>query len=440
MVCATHVGGMGYDPLFERELSMTLRFNPFQPNKMVVPGMFTGRTDELTTIEQCLFQAKNGNPQHFLIEGERGIGKSSLLFLVSAMASGRIAPLHTGGMNFLTLSVDMGGVSTQLDIVRAIGRQMKSMLNEREQLRVRASQVWDFLTRWEVLGVRYHVANAPDPDDARDELVTTVASFVEAAGRDLDGVFILIDEADAPPESANLGEFVKLFTERLTRKDCNTVLLGLAGLPATIAKMRASHESSPRIFEVLHLDPLEPEERRQVIQKGLDMAKAKNGSETEITDEAMTLLCELSEGYPHFIQQFAYSAFANDTDNHIDVSDVLDGAFKENGAIMQLGSKYFNEMYYGKIGSEDYRKVLNAMAKYSDQWVSRKTLLEEAGVKASTVNNALNTLKGKKIIVSDEARQGFYKLPTKSFAAWINAIRSMEEKADGDTGTLFGGV
>ena len=48
--------------------------------------MFTGRLVELHTIEQSLFQAKNGNPQHFLIEGERGIGKSSLLLLAEILA------------------------------------------------------------------------------------------------------------------------------------------------------------------------------------------------------------------------------------------------------------------------------------------------------------------------------------------------------------------
>lgn len=416
---------------------MALRFNPFQPNTMVAPGMFVGRLDEIDTIEQCLFQTKNGNPQHFLVEGERGIGKSSLLLVVSGYATGVLSTYQAGTLNFLTLSIDMGGCDTQLDIVRAIARQLRSAMSEREALRQRAGQVWDFLSKWEILGVRYHGEGAPDPEDARDALVENIAKVVEGSGDELDGIFVIIDEADAPSEHADLGEFVKLFTERLTRRGCNRVLLGLAGLPSVISKLRASHESSPRIFEILHLDPLEEKERRRVVEAGLRVAKEKNGQETAITDDAMKLLCELSEGYPHFIQQFAYSAFATDSDDHIDVDDVLDGAFKENGAINQLGKKYFNEMYFEKINSEEYRKVLNAMAKYGDQWVSRKVLLDEAGVKATTLNNALNSLKTKKIIVSDENRQGFYKLPTKSFAAWINAVRSVEEKSDGDAPTLF---
>jgi hypothetical protein len=415
---------------------MVLKFNPFQPNKMVVPGMFTGRIEEVDTIEQCLFQAKNGNPQHFLIEGERGIGKSSLLFLVEGFASGKVVSELNGKLNFLTLSVDMGGVETQLDIVRTIARELKSSLSEREALKEKALQVWDFVSKFEVMGVKYHGGSGkPVSDDARDELVNNIAKL--ASSEDLDGIFIIIDEADAPPESADLGEFIKLFTERLTRKNCNNVLLGLSGLPSTISKIRASHESAPRVLEILRLEPLEPDERKQVIEKGLSLAATKNGSSTAITNEAMTYLCELSEGYPHFIQQFAYCAFAEDTYNYIDMTDVLGGAHKENGAIAQLGHKYFNEMYFGRISSSEYRKVLNTMAEYSDQWVPRKTLVRESGVKETTLNNALNALKAKNVILADEARAGYYRLPTKSFAAWINAIKSVETRADTDVGNLF---
>jgi hypothetical protein len=38
--------------------------------------------------EQSLFQTKHGNPNHFIIEGERGIGKSSL-FLKACISSNR---------------------------------------------------------------------------------------------------------------------------------------------------------------------------------------------------------------------------------------------------------------------------------------------------------------------------------------------------------------
>jgi hypothetical protein len=144
----------------------------------------------------------------------------------------------------------------------------------------------------------------------------------------------------------------------------------------------------------------------------------------------LEFLAELSEGYPHFVQQFAYSAFEHDTDNLIDDDDVADSAFKLGGALSQLGDKFFNEMYHARISSEDYRRVLDAMAEYGDQWVARKTIITESGVSEANVGNALITLKEKEVIIQDETRRGFYRLPTNSFAAWINANKAARAKSD----------
>jgi hypothetical protein len=46
-----------------------MKFNPFVPNGIAFPGMFIGRSDEISLIEQALFQTKNGNPQHLFADG-----------------------------------------------------------------------------------------------------------------------------------------------------------------------------------------------------------------------------------------------------------------------------------------------------------------------------------------------------------------------------------
>jgi hypothetical protein len=48
-------------------------------------------------------------------------------------------------------------------------------------------------------------------------------------------------------------------------------------------------------------------------------------------------------------------------------------------------------------------------------------------------------LKAKQIILQDETRRGFYRLPTNSFAAWINAIRSARAKSDASASDGFSG-
>ncbi len=198
-------------------------------------------------------------------------------------------------------------------------------------------------------------------------------------------------------------------------------------MPDLIPRLRESHESSLRLFQILSLGVLTPDERSQVINKGLGVAKEKSEIDISITPEAMTMISTLSEGYPHFIQQFAYDSFEEDKDNSIGEQDVLSGAFKENGALQQLGHKYFHKQYFDQIASPDYRRVLHCLAESLDGWVSRKEMLKSTGLIPHTLDNALRALKDRNIIFLSEDQKGLYRLPNKSFAVWIKAMTKLDD-------------
>ena len=64
-----------------------MKINPFNPNSPSGPGMFAGRLKEMQTIEQILFQTKANKGHGFLLLGQRGIGKTSLLNLMKYQAA-----------------------------------------------------------------------------------------------------------------------------------------------------------------------------------------------------------------------------------------------------------------------------------------------------------------------------------------------------------------
>lgn len=405
-----------------------MKYNPYKPNGIVSPGMFSGRLEEIETAERALYQTMNRNPQHFIFEGERGIGKSSLAFYVEIVAQGEIEYAEGKKFNFVTVVLDLAGVSSKLGIIRQIGRALKSKISENPDTIDYAKRAWSFLKDWEILGVKYNEKSQNyDDDQALDELIDSFVNFERDMGDQIDGIFLFIDEADSPPVEAGLGEVLKTFTERLTRRRCDRVLVGLAGLPILIQKLRDSHPSSPRVFQIVNLSTLYPGERLTVIDSGLLAANKQNEVQVSISPDAAELISDLSEGYPHFLQQFSYFSFDVCKGAVIELSDVQNGAYMENGALSQLGDKYFSEMYHAKIWSEEYRKVLKFMASFGDSWVSRKQIVSGCDVSDSNINNALGALKGREIIIADVSRRGFYRLPTKSFSAWINAL----DKKDG---------
>jgi hypothetical protein len=279
------------------------------------------------------------------------------------------------------------------------------------------------------MGVKYSGEHTtPKPTELLEELTFALDQTLRRFDSEIDGILVLIDEADKPGPGANLGEFVKVFTERLTKRGCNRVCLGLAGLSTLLQHLRQSHESSLRIFQIFTLGPLSRPERAEVIDKGLAEANTRNGYEVTISEEAKAMISEFSEGYPHFLQQFAYCAFEVDTDNEIDADDVNLGAIQENrGAIEQLGLKYFHDLYFDQIGSDEYRGVLQEMSKQFDDWVTKASIRKATGLKESTINNAISALKKKHIIIPKPGVAGVYRLPTKSFAVWIRAFSRAHE-------------
>lgn len=419
------------------------RYNPFRPGSIVTPGMFCGRYTELELMEQALFQTKNGNPQHFLIHGERGIGKSSLLFCIEAVARGGVPPLEEGiQFNFLVVNVQLEPSTTYFDIIRKIGLELQRVAAKHKPTTEKAKAVWNFIKRWEVAGVKYKLEKeAPKPGELLDELTLGVEETLTDLGSDFDGILILIDEADKAPRSANLGQFVKVFTERLSRRGCNRVCLGLAGISTLLDSMKQSHESSLRIFQIMRLEPLLPKERIEVVKRGLGDANKKNSTPTTLTDSAGILISHFSEGYPHFIQQFAYSAFDVDKDNNIGLDDVVKGAYDpERGALQQLGEKYFQDLYLDQIQSDEYRRVLRSIAGCEEEWASKEYVRQHSKVKETTLNNALSALTKRNIVIAKKGAKGYYKLPTHSFGAWIKTytadVEGLEQKAEAEAAQL----
>src|SRR5689334_20128585 len=113
---------------------MANKFNPFRPGSVISPGMFVGRAEEMEAVERALLQTRDGNPQHFIIEGERGIGKSSLCLLLDYIAKGDIEYDKGKRLSFIVVNVDLHEGMNYDDIVDAIFSELKRVIARRQPL------------------------------------------------------------------------------------------------------------------------------------------------------------------------------------------------------------------------------------------------------------------------------------------------------------------
>jgi Cdc6-like AAA superfamily ATPase len=267
------------------------KFNPYRPDKVATPGIFAGRYSEIQFIDGCLRQTKFGNPKHFLITGERGIGKSSLVLLEQAVASGQIPALTGNQYNFLVINIALRREDTFLSIIDRIARELRKQIAKENTLSKMVLKSIDFLSRIEAAGVKFNRENLAGSEEEslaslQDDFETTILKM----GDSKDGILLLIDEADRPDSTANLGLFSKLLTEEMAMRGCDKICIGLAGLPALVSRLRDSHESSLRLFHVLNLKPLEPDERKQVLDAGIREANKKNPDPVSIHEHAYDMI------------------------------------------------------------------------------------------------------------------------------------------------------
>ncbi len=404
-----------------------MKVNPFQPNRPVHPGMFVGRLREVGRIEDHLLQTKAGNPGAFMVTGERGIGKSSLLLYARVFATG----VGAEDLNFLVIHTDLDKTTTQLGLVRKIEMGLRRAVESSDPAAGFMRRAWEFLQRLEAGGFGLKSEGRLDPETLIEESAYSLASSINSLtsaervvadwgfGRVYDGVLLLIDEADNAAPGVALGSFLKLLIERVQRSACDRLCVGLAGLPRLTDVLVKSHESSLRLFEELPLDRLSPEDIGNVIDAGLREANSKNPSRTEMDGRARSALVYLSEGFPHFIQQFAFCAFAKDDDGIISIDDVFDSAFGSGGAFDLIGQRYYREAFYKKIREESYRQVLRIMATEKGEWVTKEAIRRKFKGKASTLSNAIHALVNGGMIVRKSGTVGTYRLVHRGFATWI---------------------
>lgn len=402
------------------------KINPFKPNSPVPTGMFAGRISEIEALQQGLHQTKNDHSANFLITGERGIGKSSLMSLISPMASGVVTDLDDHQFNFVVVNCIISKNTTLATLIKLIERNLKRELGKVEKVRTFLDSTWGFVQRIKILdsGIEQSGPNEEIDliiDDFSHSLSETCKRVTNPeSGEDAkDGIVFFIDEADSACPELHIGYFFKIVTELLQKYGCNNVMFIVAGLPNVIEKLSLSHESSIRIFTQLNVKELKPEDRKYVIDKGIGEGNKINGDVTTITESAKNQISTLSEGYPHFIQQFAYSAYEYNTDGEITVDDVSQGAFNAGGALDAIGSRYYQSAYHEQIKSDEYREVLTIMAENLNSWIKKSEIRDKFSGEDQTLTDALKALTSRKIILKNPSKMGEYRLQQKGFALWI---------------------
>lgn len=327
--------------------------SPFYPGHPVPAESFIGRSVQVDRLlRRGAAQVAAGKPVTAFVEGEYGIGKSSLVAYAQRIAD-KDYGLHP-------IYVTLGGAKTLEDL---IARLIESTLSSGAFESTRLDALRDWLGKYvgdqQLFGFRINFerlkADAPAFASPRGLLDFLAQGLERLSPSGVRGVFLVLDEINGIVADPGFAAFVKSVTDENSFRPAPVpLMLVLCGTDDKRREMIARHQSVDRVFEVVPVGPMDGHEVEQFYRETFARVSM------HVEGSAMPLLYTFSAGLPKFMQMLGDSAFWIDRDGIVDVDDVISAV---NATAEDVGRKFVDRQVYDALKSEKYQSILHEIGK-----------------------------------------------------------------------------
>ena len=369
--------------------------SPFYPGQPVPIDLFVGRTAQIERIMQRgAGQVAAGKPVSVFIQGEYGIGKSSIAGYLQALAE-KVCNLHS-------IYAPLGGAET---IEELASKVVEATLRSGAFVPQRAERLKNWLAKYigeqSLFGFTLHAealqSDAPSIATGMLPFLSEVYSRLRDTG--IKGLFLIFDEINGITRNPRFSHFVKglVDTTAISRQPL-PLLLGLCGVEERRREMIAHHQPVDRIFDVVDIDPLTPDEMREFFRRAFSSVNM------QVRDDALETMVHYSAGFPKIMHLVGDAAYWRDADGVIDSNDALAGVIM---AADEVGKKYVDQQVYRALRSADYHSIFKKIAQLSPtQMAFHKRQVEQGLTETEKrkFDNFLQKMKTLKVLRSGEVR------------------------------------
>jgi Cdc6-like AAA superfamily ATPase len=279
------------------------------------PNRFVGRVD---LINDCI-KALNATLGVIAIYGKRGVGKSSLVRQLQAMALGDYTVARNAGVfhnvpesprRYVTVyyacdslikeGTDLlqrlcNDTNEEDGLLRLVPNEGKELVEFQRSKEVNAGADLK-VVNWGAKGIESSKYVRTVPGD----IVQTFRNYVSAVvshqvknRMKRDGLLILLDEFDVIQDKSHIGSLMK----SLSTPD---VKFAVCGIGRDLADLVTDHASVERLIEegALHVTPMPFGESEEIITRAERLFASRLTFEPSVTRK----IAEISQGYPYFVQ------------------------------------------------------------------------------------------------------------------------------------------
>jgi hypothetical protein len=369
--------------------------SPFYPGQPVPVELFVGRAAQIDRIlTRGAGQVAAGKPVSFFVQGEYGIGKSSLAAYVRSVVA--------KGTGLYGIYATLGGVSKLEDIPAAV---MQATVDAAALSPKRSEIIRSWLAKYigkqELFGVSLDLkALEPElPTFTKPHGMLHFLADVRSRLQDVTGIFLILDEINGLTGDARFAHFMKGLVEANSMlPEPLPLLLMLCGVEERRREMIQAHPPVDRIFDVIEIEPLNETESRTFFRKAFESVQMS------VDDDAMKLLTYYSAGFPKIMHLVGDTAFWMDRDGVVDQGDAVSALMQ---AAEDVGKKYVDQQVYNALHSKDYKAILKRIAEKPPREMSFSRADVKVGLtesQAGKLDNFLQRMKALKVLRAGDSR------------------------------------
>ena len=337
--------------------------NPFNPNSIVTPALFAGRGEQVIQILKKLAQVKDGMPASFVLQGDRGIGKTALAKLIMYAAESKDPVLEN--LKFLTSYYVVEKGQSFEAVLQASLNLMTDRMPDSVIERL-AHRLGDVFKNGKftigAFGASASFGNEKKKEDftaIKDRAVSVFSNIITGIdemtdpSKKLDGVLLVIDEIHNLKDIEGAAQILRAISTTLDVSRVGKISFMVIGYPEGMDEFFHGDPSARRHFDIIELTAMPRNEAKEVLIKGFTKAGCaydKNALEQNI---------DVAGGYPHSIQIIGHNLIETDTDGNIDEADWNSALMK---AATELTRKEFSDLYDFKGKGTLRESVLNILA------------------------------------------------------------------------------
>ena len=323
--------------------------SPFYPGQPVPKELFVGRAAQIERIiTRGLGQSSLGKPVAMFVQGEYGIGKSSIASYV-----GSVGEASHGAH---VIHAMLGGAKDLNDVGRAI---LQATVESGAFEHTRTEKVRNWLAKYigkqELFGVSLDLSALKADAPALATALGTLGFMREAIKRlEAKCIVLILDELNGITSNAQFSHFIKgLVDENAISPNPVPLLLLLCGTEERRREMIRQHQPTDRIFDIVEIDLMSDNEMHEFFTKAFESAAFT------VEDRALHSLCRYSAGFPKIMHVIGDATFWFDKDGVITWEDAMSGIVR---AADDIGKKFVDQQIVSELRSADYRSILDKVA------------------------------------------------------------------------------